>query len=78
MVEARGIAKRAGLVALEGLGVLGPPRTQHHLYSLSAFKKATFGGDVPRAGHTGSQFPRIIEELSGLGAIAAKPPREAA
>jgi chromosome partitioning protein len=73
--NARGLAERATLEDLEAMGL---PRLQQHLPDLSAFKKATFGGDVPRVGYIGLQIDRIIEELRGLGAIAAKPSREAA
>lgn len=73
--NARGLAERATLEDLEAMGL---PRLQQHLPDLSAFKKATFGGDVPRQGYIGLQIDRIIEELRGLGAVAAKPSREAA
>ena len=64
MVEARGIAKGAALVTLEGLGILGPPRPQQRRC---------------RAwGYMGSQPPMAIEDLRGVGAIARKPSRGAA
>ena len=57
---------------------MGLSRFQQYLPDLSAFQKATFGGQVPSEGHTGLQIGRIVEELQALGAIPPKPSREAA
>jgi chromosome partitioning protein len=59
----RGIAERATLEDIEAMQL---PRLLQHVPDLSAFKKATFGGDVPRRE---PPIVRIIEELRGLGAI---------
>jgi chromosome partitioning protein len=73
--DVRGLAERATLDDLEAMGL---PSLRQHLPDLSAFKKATFGGDVPRGGHIGLQIDRIIDEIRGLGAIATKPSSKAA
>lgn len=65
----RGLAEKATLEDLEAMRL---PRLQHHLPDLSAFKKTTFGGDVPKGGPAGDQIGRIIDELRGLEAIPAK------
>lgn len=71
----RGLSERATIEDLEAMSL---PSLHQHLPDLSAFKKATFGGDVPRSGFTGLQVGRLIDELRGLEAIPAKPSRKAA
>jgi chromosome partitioning protein len=71
----RGLAERATIEDLEAMSL---PRLQQHLPDLSAFKKATFGGEVPSGGNIGLQIGTIIDDLRGLGAIAPKPARATA
>jgi chromosome partitioning protein len=71
----RGLAERATIEDLESIGI---SRLQQHVPDLSAFQKATFGGQVPTGGYTGLQIGRIVEELRELGAIPPKPSKEAA
>ena len=73
--NARGLAESRTLVALDAIEL---PRPQQHLPDPSAFKKATFGAGLSRARYMGPRVPRVIEGLRSLGAIAAKPSREAA
>jgi chromosome partitioning protein len=59
----KGLAERATLEDIESMGL---PRLQQHVPDLSVFKKATFGGEMPR------RMPainRIIAELRELDAI---------
>jgi chromosome partitioning protein len=67
----RGLAERATIEDLEAMGL---PRLEQHLPDLSAFNKATFGGEVPTSGAAGEQIGRIIDELVRLDAIPAKGP----
>jgi chromosome partitioning protein len=70
----RGLAERATLEDLEAMELQS---LKQHLPELSAFKKATFGGELPRSGAIGLTIDRIIDELRGLGVIA-KPTERAA
>ena len=73
--NARGLAESRTLVALEATEL---PRPQQHLSSLSALKRATFGGGLSCAAYIGSQLSSTVKGLRGLGVIAANPSRERA
>jgi chromosome partitioning protein len=66
----KNLAERATIEDIEGSHL---PRFQQHLADLSAFQKLTFSGVVPKSGLIGIQVDRIISELQGIDALAAKP-----
>jgi len=68
----RGLAEKATLEDIEASGLL---KLDACLYDLVAFQKATFSGVMPKSGLVGFQVDKVIAELVGLGAMAAKPDR---
>lgn len=65
----RGLSERAALDSLreEGLTIL-----ESSLGDLSDFTKLSFSGSVPVSGRVGEQASRLIDELTGKGAIPAR------
>jgi hypothetical protein len=66
----KNLAERATIEDIEGSHA---PRSKQHLADLSAFRKLTFSGVVPKPGFIGKQVDRISSELQGIDALAAKP-----
>jgi chromosome partitioning protein len=71
----RGLSERATIADLEEAKL---PMLDQVIPNLAAFQKASFSGDMPTRGYIGFITSRVIEELRGIGAIGAKPPREKA
>jgi hypothetical protein len=66
----KNLGERAAIEDIEGSHI---PRFQQHLADLSVFRNLTFSGVMPKSGLIGIQVDRIISELQGIDALAAKP-----